>query len=227
MTSPRAFLLPAVFFALAACGGRDGGPDGDEDAGGGVDSGPTPGIDSGPAPGVDSGPTPGVDAGPTPGVDAGPPADTGPPGRSCGGFGGGRCAAGEFCNYAIEDICGAADATGVCTPIPSACTRELNPVCGCDGMDYSNPCLAHMAGTSVASRGMCMSSGGGAVCTAPVLCDALPPMCPDGQVPSIMGGCWGPCVPITSCYCDARTECPPAPRGSEPYTCDRATMRCR
>jgi hypothetical protein len=43
-----------------------------------------------------------------------------------------------------------------------------------------------------------------------ILCDAVEPTCPAGQVPSIKGGCWGPCLApgecsdVSSCkVCDA------------------------
>lgn len=45
-------------------------------------------------------------------------------------------------------------------------------------------------------------------------CDAPPPACPPGRAPSIVGGCWGPCVPFEYCApiaCDPispRTNCP-------------------
>ena len=53
----------------------------------------------------------------------------------------------------------APDAGGRCAPIPSGCTKELNPVCGCDGKDYSNPCMAAAAGVNVAKTGACASEG--------------------------------------------------------------------
>jgi hypothetical protein len=89
-----------------------------------------------------------------------------PTGNACGGLLGLQCADSDFCNFAPDALCGAADATGICTERPQACTREFNPVCGCDGETYSNRCVANSAGVSVASAGACETDpgGGGAVC---------------------------------------------------------------
>jgi hypothetical protein len=75
----------------------------------------------------------------------------------CGGSGtctagvAGQCAAGQYCK---AEFC---DGPGACTQIPTVCTKELNPVCGCDGIGYSNPCLAAAAGTNVKNTGACAS----------------------------------------------------------------------
>jgi RNA polymerase sigma factor (sigma-70 family) len=73
----------------------------------------------------------------------------------CGGFTGKACDKGFFCDYPPEQICGNADGQGKCQPIPSACTKEIAEVCGCDGKTYSNACLANAAGTSVLQTGKC------------------------------------------------------------------------
>ena len=61
------------------------------------------------------------------------------------------CGPGEFCMTAIGN-CGA---VGSCEPIPFICTLQFDPVCGCDGVTYSNECIGWSAGTSAAFSGNC------------------------------------------------------------------------
>lgn len=79
--------------------------------------------------------------------------------RYCGvrmvGGGENVCETGEFCRRTIKDMCGAADAPGICSPIPEMCTMDYSPVCGCDGVTYSNECVANSKGVSASYLGEC------------------------------------------------------------------------
>ncbi|MEZ4248750.1 MAG: Kazal-type serine protease inhibitor domain-containing protein [Polyangiales bacterium] len=80
---------------------------------------------------------------------------------ACGGLLGLTCPEGQFCSYAADAMCGAADQTGVCAPQPEACIALYQPVCGCDDRTYGNACNAAQHGISVAYEGECRRAGNG------------------------------------------------------------------
>lgn len=84
------------------------------------------------------------------------PVDGGGSLTTCGGRGGGVCAADEWCDYDGPVPCGAADGTGVCRARPANCAPGTT-VCGCDGVAYASACAAEQAGTDVTDTLACLT----------------------------------------------------------------------
>ena len=73
---------------------------------------------------------------------------------TCGGLAGTGCDAGMVCD---KNGCGT-DVVGVCVSSQTACTDQLDPVCGCDGRTYTNNCLRSVAGVALAHPGACLNA---------------------------------------------------------------------
>lgn len=80
-------------------------------------------------------------------------------GKACGGRAG-ACPDGYYCQFA-DALCGKADGQGGCAALPTSCDDNDEPVCGCDGVTYSNDCYRKLAGAGHGEAGECKTD---AVC---------------------------------------------------------------
>ncbi|MFO0762504.1 MAG: hypothetical protein U0359_39055 [Byssovorax sp.] len=149
-------------------------------------------------------------------------------GGPCGGKMGLACPGNEYCDYP-DDICGAADGTGTCTPRPQGCPDIYQPTCACDGMVYSSPCDAAAAGKDVNNNGGCAAPPGLFPC-GPGFCNKTMEYCqktltdvggtPDSyQCVPVPAGCGS----APSCGCLGNVPCGPScvvvPDGGLIVTC--------
>jgi hypothetical protein len=101
----------------------------------------------------------------------------------------GSCDRAQYC----QKLAGHCEGAGHCVVRPQLCPEIYDPVCGCNGMTYSNSCFAAMAGANVKHSGVCKSNcttnaqcSKDQYCSKPTgqcgghgLCAAKPQVCPD------------------------------------------------
>jgi hypothetical protein len=102
---------------------------------------------------------------------------SGEAGVACTGTGA-TCSSAEVCSFPAG-ACGVGMGTCVTKPGKGTCAgAPEDPVCGCDGTSYSNPCFALLAGTSVMKGGMCPPPGcGNGTCELGENCSTCPSDC--------------------------------------------------
>ncbi|HEX2574310.1 MAG TPA: Kazal-type serine protease inhibitor family protein [Polyangia bacterium] len=76
-------------------------------------------------------------------------------GRACGGFQGGGCPDGQFCDITIPQACRGTDLSGICRVVGEVCFEISQPVCGCDGQTYANDCFRRVARVQLDHEGPC------------------------------------------------------------------------
>jgi hypothetical protein len=119
--------------------------------------------------------------------------------------------------------------TGGAPTCPGECLVANECVARCGDTPESFGCCPCPSDMIDARSCMAIDAGGsggspGTVSCDPkrVLCKIATPSCPDLYVPSVVGSCYGPCVPIDTCPCAQASDCP----DSNQYTCLMSKGTC-
>ncbi|MBN2802930.1 MAG: hypothetical protein JXR91_07535 [Deltaproteobacteria bacterium] len=117
-----------------------------------IDTGSDSAIDTGSDSAIDTGSDSAIDTGSDSAIDTGSDSDsdteTDSSVVSCWGQEG--CAKSQYCNFG-----NCLAETGVCEDVPTMCPLNMDPVCGCDNVTYSNSCAAAVSRMTVDHKGAC------------------------------------------------------------------------
>ncbi len=112
-----------------------------------------------------------------------------------------------------EPVAGECVSDDDCELLSDCCSCLVAPK-GKASLPYCEPtpCFADQCTASGIQKASCVAGTciKGFECdSTQVYCNALPPLCEGGEVPSVSEGCWGPCVPAVQCASVAQcTDCP-------------------
>jgi hypothetical protein len=134
-----------------------------------------------------------------------------------------ECTVNKPCPSSMECIGGGCDDAWHCIqhadgPSEHPCSTEPADFCGCDGVTFTAVLVC--PNRPYQRAGACED---GFSCDPTMLrCSTPEPSCPEGQVPTVVDGRYGQCVPIHYCRCQFVWECP----HREKYRCDTVATRC-